>query len=258
MESRVRSTSAFARRIWGVMVTNETQPAAETAGGPGDSPHGKPGTSPSMFVQRAKAFAIFGGSFLLATYVVANKTGVDALLAWLGPFGIPAAIVIFAIVASAPFSVTDALAVSNGVLFGPWVGSAVNAAGLVLAAVLGYLVALRTAEMLNIEEQLETLPRWVRRYKVGSPMFLILVRIIPGLGGTIATQTAAALHVPMWRQVYTMSIVTIPLCTLLAFGGNFISDYVDHHIIAPTERYAAKHHIHIPLISPNPTNTRVP
>lgn len=202
-----------------------------------------------MLLQRLKAIAIFGASFLLATYVVANKHGVDALLAALGPFGVPAAIVIFAIVASAPFSVTDALAVSNGVLFGPWIGSVVNAAGLILAAVFGYLIALRTAKLLNIEEQIEKLPGWVRRYRVGSPMFLILVRIIPGLGGTIATQAAAALHVPMWRQVYTMGIVTIPLCTLLAFGGNLISNYTEQHIIAPTERYAVKHHIRIPHAS---------
>ena len=205
-----------------------------------------------MHASRLKAIAIFGSSFLLAAYVVANKHGVDGLLRALGPFGIPAAIVIFAIVASAPFSVTDALAVSNGVLFGPWLGSGVNAAGLVLAAILGYLVALRTAKLLNIEEQLENLPGWVRRYRVGSPLFLILVRIIPGLGGTIATQTAAALRVPMWRQIYTMSIVTIPLCTLLAFGGNFISAYVESHIIAPAEHYAVRHHIHLPRASPKP------
>ncbi|GAC1308318.1 MAG: hypothetical protein NVS2B3_09150 [Vulcanimicrobiaceae bacterium] len=203
-------------------------------------------------VARLKAFAIFGASFLIAAYVVANKHGVDGLIAALGPFGIPAAIVIFAIVASAPFSVTDALAVSNGVLFGPWVGSAVNAAGLVVAAVLGYLVALRTAELLDMEAQIARLPAWVRRYRVGSPMFLILVRIIPGLGGTIATQTAAALRVPMWRQVYTMGIVTIPLCALLAFGGTIISDYVEKHIVAPTQRYAKRHHLHLPHTSPRP------
>lgn len=106
--------------------------------------------------------------------------------------------------------------------------------------------------MLNIEEQLENLPGWVRRYRVGSPIFLILVRIIPGLGGTIATQTAAALRVPMWRQIYTMSIVTIPVCTLLAFGGNLISDYVEHRIIGPAEHYAERHHIRLPHTSPKP------
>jgi uncharacterized membrane protein YdjX (TVP38/TMEM64 family) len=205
-----------------------------------------------MLIGRLKAVGILGASFLLAAYVVGNKHAVDGLLAALGPFGIPAAILIFAIVASAPFSVTDALAVSNGVLFGPWLGSGVNAAGLILAAILGYLVALRTAKLLNIEEQIERLPDWVRRYRVGSPMFLILVRIIPGLGGTIATQTAAALRVPIWRQIYTMAIVTIPVCTLLAFGGNVISNYVEQHIVAPAQHYADRHHIHLPRHSPRP------
>ncbi len=205
-----------------------------------------------MLVRRLKAIAIFGASFLIAAFVVANKHLVDGLLAALGPLGIPAAIVIFAIVASAPFSVTDALAVSNGVLFGPWLGSGVNAAGLVLAAILGYLVALRTAKLLNIEDQIERLPPWIRRYRVGSPLFLILVRIIPGMGGTIATQTAAALRVPIWRQIYTMAVVTIPVCTLLAFGGNLISDYVQQHIVAPAQHYAERHHLHLPHRSPNP------
>ena len=150
---------------------------------------------------------------------------------------------IFAIVASAPFSVTDALAVSNGVLFGPWLGAAVNAGGLVLAAIIGYAVALRTSKMLDIERQVTRLPAWVKRFEIGSPLFLIAVRLIPGMGGTIATQTAAALQVPLWRQIYTMCAVTVPLCALLAFGGNAVSTYVDKHVVQPAERYADKHHI---------------
>lgn len=205
-----------------------------------------------MLIRRLKAIAIFAVSFFIAAFVVTNKHAVDGILAALGPLRIPAAVLIFAIVASAPFSVTDALAVSNGVLFGPWLGSGVNAAGLILAAILGYLVALRTARLLNIEEQVERLPAWVRRYRIGSPMFLILVRIIPGLGGTIATQTAAALRVPMWRQIYTMAVVTVPVCTLLAFGGNLISDYVGRHIVTPAQHYADRHHIHLPRHSPRP------
>src|SRR6202012_3007376 len=106
-----------------------------------------------------------------------------------------------------PFSVTDALAILNGVLFGPWIGSLVNLGGLVLAAIIGYVVALRSSQLLNIEEMVQKLPNWVRHFKIGSPMFLIVVRIIPGLGGTIATQTAAALRVPIWRQIYTMSAI---------------------------------------------------
>ena len=196
------------------------------------------------FAHRVLGVAIFSASFALAAYVVANKNGVDHVLAAVGPFKIPLAILIFAIVASAPFSVTDALAVSNGVLFGPWLGSAVNAGGLVLAAIIGYAIALRTSKLLNVEAQLARLPGWITRYRIGSPMFLIAVRLIPGMGGTIATQTAAALRVPLWRQIYTMCAVTVPVCTILALGGNLVSNYVDLHFVQPAERYAAKHHLH--------------
>ena len=213
-----------------------------------------------MLLQRIEAIAIFVASFALAAFVVGNKPFVDHLLSTLGPFAIPAAIVIFAIVASAPFSVTDALAVSNGVLFGPWVGTGVNTAGLVLAAILGYLVALRTSKLLNIEEQVAKLPKWIQRFEVGSPTFLVVVRIIPGMGGTIATQTAAALRVPMWRQIYTMCIVTVPVCAVLAFGGNAVSNYVQQHIVSPAKHYAKTHHLHLPrhLRSPLPLPPSLP
>jgi uncharacterized membrane protein YdjX (TVP38/TMEM64 family) len=174
---------------------------------------------------------------------------VQHLLVVLGPWSYPLAILIFAIVASAPFSVTDALAVMNGVLFGPWLGSAVNAAGLVVAAVAGYYVAMRTAELLNIEESVARLPGWVRRFQVGSPMFLIVVRILPGLGGTIATQIAAAMRVPMWRQIYTMCAIAVPLCTALAFGGDALSNYLssfERRGMDAAHHFAEEHHVHLP------------
>jgi uncharacterized membrane protein YdjX (TVP38/TMEM64 family) len=200
----------------------------------------------SVVLRRLEAGLILGASFALAAFVVARKTEVEHLLTALGPWAYPLAILIFAIVASAPFSVTDALAVMNGVIFGPWIGSAVNAAGLALAAVIGYVVALRTSKLLNIEESVARLPGWARHFKIGSPMFLIVVRIIPGLGGTIATQTAAALRVPIWRQIYTMCAIAVPICTALAVGGDALSNYIEAKIIEPANRFAEEHHIHVP------------
>jgi uncharacterized membrane protein YdjX (TVP38/TMEM64 family) len=199
-----------------------------------------------VFLQRAEAGLIFLASFALAAFVVAKKFEVEHLLHVLGPVKYPIAVVIFAVVASAPFSVTDALAVMNGVLFGPWIGSLVNAAGLALAAVIGYVIALRTSKLLNIEETVQKLPGWVRHFKIGSPMFLIVVRVIPGLGGTIATQTAAALRVPIWRQIYTMCAIAVPICTALAVGGDALSNYIDDHIMEPAHAYAERHHMHFP------------
>jgi uncharacterized membrane protein YdjX (TVP38/TMEM64 family) len=198
-----------------------------------------------LFLRRLEAGAILLASFALAAFVVARRAEVEHLLTSLGPFAMPLAIVILAIVASAPFSVTDALAVMNGVLFGPLWGSVVNALGIVLAAVIGYAVALRTSALLDIEAQVQKLPRWVRRFKIGSPMFLICVRVIPGLGGTIATQTAAALRVPIFRQIYTMCAIAVPVCTALAVGGDFLSSYIESHVVAPAQAYVVKHHLRL-------------
>jgi uncharacterized membrane protein YdjX (TVP38/TMEM64 family) len=225
-------------------------PLCSSAAGEGltAAPAKKPlvSTGLSAFLRRLEAAVIFGASFALAAIVVAKKPEVEHLLGGVGAVKYPIAILIFALVASAPFSVTDALAVMNGVLFGPLIGSLVNAAGLVLAAVIGYVVALRTSKLLNIEETVRRLPTWVRHFKIGSPMFLIVVRIIPGLGGTIATQTAAALRVPIWRQIYTMCAIAVPICTALAVGGDALSNYIDDHIIEPANAYAERHHMHFP------------
>ena len=197
-------------------------------------------------LRRLEAVAILLASFALAAFVVAQRPFVEQLLARLGWLAMPLAILVFAVVASAPFSVTDALAIMNGVLFGPLWGSVVNAAGLVLAAVIGYVVALRTSAAFNVRESVERLPAWARRFRIGSPMFLIAVRIIPGLGGTIATQTAAALRVPIVRQIYTMCVVAVPICTALAVGGNWLSDTIQSRLVKPVNAYAERHHIHFP------------
>jgi uncharacterized membrane protein YdjX (TVP38/TMEM64 family) len=198
------------------------------------------------FLRRLEAVVLLLASFGIAALVVANRPLVEQVLAHLGWFAVPLAIVVFALVASAPFSVTDALAIMNGVLFGPVLGSIVNTIGLVLAAIIGYMIALRTSAAFDVCKRIERLPAWARKFKIGSPMFLISVRIIPGLGGTLATQTAAALRVPIFRQIYTMCVIAVPICTVLAIGGDWLSDEIQTHVVVPAQTYAEKHHLHIP------------
>jgi uncharacterized membrane protein YdjX (TVP38/TMEM64 family) len=171
-------------------------------------------------LRRAEAVVVILGSFVLAALVIRHKAAIQAGLTTIGPLSYPIAIAIFTIVASAPFSVTDAIAVMDGVLFGPLWGSVVNAVGIVCAAVVGYLVARRTCHLLDLEAHVARLPGWIRRFRLGSPAFLLTVRIIPGLGGTLATQVAAALKVPLFVHVWTMSAIAIPICTLLAIFGD--------------------------------------
>ncbi len=90
-----------------------------------------------------------------------------------------------------------------------------DAVGLVLAALLGYWINLHASNLFNLQESLKRLPRWVKRFPVGSPGFLLAVRIIPGFGGTVATASAAAFRVPVWVHVWTMCAIAIPICAVL-------------------------------------------
>jgi uncharacterized membrane protein YdjX (TVP38/TMEM64 family) len=191
--------------------------------------------------RRAEALVVIVASFVLAALVVKYKHRVQDDLAAIGVFAYPLAILLFTIVASAPFSVTDALAIMNGVLFGPLWGSVVNAVGIVCAAMFGYAVAMRTSRLLDLDKQIARLPGWVTRFRVGSPGFLLAVRIIPGFGGTVATQVAAAFKVPLFVHVWTMSAIAIPICTLLAVFGDRVSVAVHGYYVEH------RPHVHLPF-----------
>jgi uncharacterized membrane protein YdjX (TVP38/TMEM64 family) len=175
--------------------------------------------------------------------VVRYKWHIQHDLAAIGPFAYPLAVLIFTVVASAPFSVTDALAIMNGVLFGPLWGSVVNGVGIICAAIVGYRVALRTSSLLDLDKQVSRLPGWVTRFRVGSPAFLLTLRILPGLGGTLATQVAAAFRVPMYVHVWTMAAIAIPICTLLAIFGDRVA-VAAHEIYMEHQPHV---NIHIPF-----------
>ena len=155
----------------------------------------------------------------------------------------PLAIAVFAVVASAPFSVTDALAIMNGAIFGPIVGSIVNAVGLVLAALGGYWISRHASHMLDLDAYLERLPSWVKRFPVGSPAFLLSVRVIPGFGGTVATASAAAFRIPIWVHVWTMCAIAVPICTILAIFGDRVTVAV-HSYEHRVHVYWNAHHPH--------------
>jgi uncharacterized membrane protein YdjX (TVP38/TMEM64 family) len=203
-----------------------------------------------VFRRRAEAVAVIVVSFLIAAFVVRYKHQVQDGLEALGIFAYPLAIALFAVVASAPFSVTDALAIMNGVIFGPVGGSIVNAIGIVCAAMVGYAVARRTCHLLDLDKQIARLPGWVTRFRVGSPGFLLAVRVIPGFGGTVATQVAAAFKVPLFVHIWTMSAIAIPICTLLAVFGDRVSVAVHDYYVAHRPHV----HMHFPFHHRPPEN----
>jgi uncharacterized membrane protein YdjX (TVP38/TMEM64 family) len=192
----------------------------------------------------------------MAALVIRYQPNVDHYIRSLGPSAYPLAIAIFAVVASAPFSVTDALAVMNGAIFGPVKGSIVNAIGLVFAAMIGYWVNRHASALLDLDAYLEKVPAWVKRFPIGSPAFLIAVRVIPGFGGTVATASAATFRVPLWVHVWTMCAVAVPVCTVLAIFGDRVTVVVHRyeyraHVYWEAHRPHLRFHHHV-KVTPTP------
>ncbi|PZR58298.1 MAG: hypothetical protein DLM50_04075 [Candidatus Meridianibacter frigidus] len=198
-------------------------------------------------VRRLAALAILAASFLLAFWVIRDQPQVERYIRSVGWAAYPIAIAVFAVVASAPFSVTDALAVMNGAIFGPFFGSLVNALGLVFAAIIGYQVNRRASHLLDLDGMLTRLPHWITRFRIGSPAFLLSVRVIPGLGGTLATAVAATFRVPLFVHVWTMCAIAIPLCTLLAIFGDRVTTFIhgaESTVRTRAHQFYERHHHH--------------
>jgi hypothetical protein len=126
-----------------------------------------------------------------------------------------------------------------------------------LAAMLGYWVNQRASHMLDLHEYLQRLPPWVKRFPVGSPAFLIAVRVIPGFGGTVATATAATFKVPMWVHVWTMCAIAVPLCTLLTIFGDRLTVFV-HNIEYRGQHWCETHRCPRFMHHKEPEGTRTP
>ncbi|MGB8966029.1 MAG: VTT domain-containing protein [Candidatus Cybelea sp.] len=191
----------------------------------------------NRYLRRAAGLALLAASFALAFWVIRHQPRVEHEIRSIGPLAYPLAVAIFALVASAPFSVTDALAIMNGAIFGPVKGTLVDTVGLVLAALLGYWINLRASGLFNLEDYLYRLPAWVKRFPVGSPAFLLGVRVIPGFGGTVATATAATFRIPIWTHVWTMCAIAIPICAALTIFGDRVTVAV-HGYEMQARRYA--------------------
>ncbi len=63
---------------------------------------------------------LLAASFMLAYWVIRHKPHIEHEIRIIGPLQYPLAIAVFALVASAPFSMTDALAIMNGAILGRW------------------------------------------------------------------------------------------------------------------------------------------
>ena len=144
--------------------------------------------------------------------------GIWATLGWWAP---TLTVPLHCLVSLSPVP-SDLIAVANGTLYGPWLGSLLGWAGWYASAWIRFGLGRRAGRDLPVERWWGRLPRWLRALPIGHPLFLIISRYIPYVGGEIATLVPGARGVPLWRFAWCTALAIAPYAILLATLGTLL------------------------------------
>jgi uncharacterized membrane protein YdjX (TVP38/TMEM64 family) len=109
--------------------------------------------------------------------------------------------------------------VANGALYGFVPGALLSWLAWMAAASLNWTIARRTARDLALADRIARLPRWMRRFPVAHPLFLITARWVP-TGGALASLAAGAVGVGIARLLWCTAIGATPPAIVLAAIGS--------------------------------------
>jgi len=163
--------------------------------------------------------AVGGLAFLCARQVGGTK-GLWVELGWWAP---AASVPLHALVCLSPFP-SDVIALANGAVYGPWFGALFGWTGWYTAAWIRFALGRRAGRELPIDRWWRRLPKWLQRIPIRHPVFLILSRYIPYVGGEIATLVPGARGVPAWRFAWCTALAIAPYALLLSFLGQAIAN----------------------------------
>jgi len=138
---------------------------------------------------------------------------VRARFGWFAPL---VSVALHAPLAAAPFP-SELLALSHAPLYGFWIGTAVGWAGWFLGSLIEYGV-LRRLRVETVPTLSLRRPRWLARFPVEHPAFLIGVRQLPA-GYHLVNVAAAMAEVPLGRFALCSAIAQIPNALLVAAVG---------------------------------------
>ena len=111
------------------------------------------------------------------------------------------------------------LSVLNGALFGVTTAFLLNLTSGVLGGLGMYYLWRRGDHEFDIQSSMQALPVWFRRHAGDNLVFLILLRMLPRAGGSLADLIAGAHRVPVRTQFFTRLIGYSPGSLLSALLG---------------------------------------
>ena len=170
---------------------------------------------------RALASAATIAAVLLAGYATwrwLEATG--GAVALLERFGLMAPLVsipVHVLLSATPFP-SELIGVANGSVYGLWVGTLCSWIGWWCGATLEYGLVRLGARQVEWADAVGHLPRWLRRFPVGHPVFLIVGRQLP-FGFHTVNVLAGLAGVSGRRQVVCAAVSNVPYAFFSAAVG---------------------------------------
>jgi uncharacterized membrane protein YdjX (TVP38/TMEM64 family) len=113
------------------------------------------------------------------------------------------------VLAITPFP-SDVIAIANGALYGFARGAALSWLAWWIAALAQFGLARWVRRDLDLERHRDRLPRWLQRFPVDHPLFLIGGRLVPWIGGHVTTLLPGAAGVAPSRFAWCSAIAIVP------------------------------------------------
>lgn len=114
---------------------------------------------------------------------------------------------------------TDLLCIAHGVLYGFVPALGLNWLGWWLGSLVEFAIGRRLGADLDLSAESAGVPRWLRRFPMSHPLYLIGSRQVPVVGSHLSTSVPGALGVPFGRVAWCSAIGVIPGAAFFAAVG---------------------------------------
>jgi uncharacterized membrane protein YdjX (TVP38/TMEM64 family) len=114
---------------------------------------------------------------------------------------------------------TSMIPTLNGMLFPLLLAVLLNLIGGLAGGIAMYYVWRRGDRDLHIQQRLQALPPWARRFARNDLLSLIIMRMLPWAGGNLSTFVAGAYRVPLRVHVASVIIGSLPGSIIYALLG---------------------------------------
>lgn len=151
------------------------------------------------------------------------KLDADKIREWVQGFGVWAPVVMLGVFALRPFTLIplSIIALSSGLIFGPYMGTLYNMIGTVIGAGTSF-AALRffTDEAHIKDKEKSTLKDFKNELEEHGFKSVLMLRLVPGLNFDLLTFFCAKMRVVWWKFLFGTLVGTIPGSFMFGYFGS--------------------------------------